>query len=282
MTELTYQSTSKKVELSHGNLHYHEAGSGPALILVHGSGPGVNGWLNFSGNLPHFAKYFHCYVVDLPGYGESDAATGNPMEAGAKALAEFTRKMGLDEAYFVGNSLGAIVTANLAASYPELVKSLVLIGGIGINIFAPFPNEGLNILVDFTENPTREVLVKWLESMVYDPKFITEEIIEDRWKRSTDPKTLAVSRMLYTREAMKQMADTQFETQPFHNLSKIQCPTLLTWGRDDRVSSIDRALLPMRFIKHCELHTFPNCGHWVMIEQKEAFENVVTAFFQRG
>lgn len=281
MSELTYEGTSKTVALSHGNLHYHDAGSGPAVVMVHGSGPGVNGWQNFSGNLPHFAKHFRCLIVDLPGYGDSDVSPGNPMVTGPKALAEFIEKLGIGQAGFIGNSLGAIVVAELAASHPEVVKSQVLIGGIGLNIFSPFPNEGLNLLVDFTENPTRENLVRWLRSMVYHPETVTEELIESRWERATDPKALATNRVLYSREAMKQMSDSQFDTQPYKFLSKIQCPTLLTWGRDDRVSTVDRALLPMRFIKNCELHTFPNCGHWVMVEAKEAFENVVTAFFQR-
>ena len=57
--------------------------------------------------------------------------------------------------------------------------------------------------------------------------------------------------------------------------------TLLTWGRDDRVSPPDMALLPMRTIPNAELHIFPNSGHWAMIEAKEAFESAVLAFLSR-
>ncbi len=38
------------------------------------------------------------------------------------------------------------------------------------------------------------------------------------------------------------------------------------------------ALIPMRTILNAELHVFPNCGHWAMIEAKSAFESVVTTF----
>ena len=58
----------------------------------------------------------------------------------------------------------------------------------------------------------------------------------------------------------------------------IDQPTLITWGRDDRVSPLDMALLPMRLIPRAELHVFPNCGHWAMIECKEAFETLVLGF----
>ncbi|MGV0802596.1 alpha/beta hydrolase, partial [Mycolicibacterium elephantis] len=53
------------------------------------------------------------------------------------------------------------------------------------------------------------------------------------------------------------------------------------WGRDDRVSPLDMALIPMRTIPNAELHVFPNCGHWAMIEAKAAFESTVLAFLAR-
>ena len=64
-------------------------------------------------------------------------------------------------------------------------------------------------------------------------------------------------------------------------LHKIRAKTLLTWGRDDRVSPVDMALLPMRTIPDVELHVFPNCGHWTMIEQKTAWESTVLGFLLR-
>jgi 2-hydroxy-6-oxonona-2,4-dienedioate hydrolase len=157
-----------------------------------------------------------------------------------------------------------------------------MIGGIGLNLFTSFPNEGINLLVEFVEQPTRERLVSWLHSMVFDPTLITEELIEDRWRRATEPEALAVSRMLYSRAALQAFSANQFQTQPLQYLPRIQCPTLLTWGRDDRVSSLDRAILPMRIIPKCELHTFHDCGHWAMIERKAEFESVVGAFFRRA
>jgi 2-hydroxy-6-oxonona-2,4-dienedioate hydrolase len=64
-------------------------------------------------------------------------------------------------------------------------------------------------------------------------------------------------------------------------LHKVQAPTLLTWGRDDRVSPLDTAIVPMRTIPNAELHVFPNCGHWTMYEQKDAFVSAVLAFLRR-
>jgi len=279
--EFTFDGTSRELDLDTGRLHYHEAGSGSPLILLHGSGPGVYGWANFSGNLATYARHFRCFVIDMPGYGRSAPPQGNPIDAAGVATIALMDRLGLPSAALLGNSLGGIVASRVAAEHPDRVSKLCMIGGIGLNLFTTFPNEGINLLVEFTEQPTRERLIAWLRSMVYDQSLITEELIEDRWKRATEPTILKVSRRIYSRAAMKALADTQFQTQPWQHLPKIQCPTLLTWGRDDRVSPLDRAILPMRIIPRCELHTFHDCGHWAMIERKLEFESVTLAFFQR-
>jgi 2-hydroxy-6-oxonona-2,4-dienedioate hydrolase len=80
---------------------------------------------------------------------------------------------------------------------------------------------------------------------------------------------------------MGKAAAASAETPYWAMLHKIRARTLLTWGRDDRVSPVDMALLPMRTIPEVELHVFPNCGHWTMIEQKAAWESTVLAFLLR-
>ena len=282
MTPLhTFESTSRSITAGGTRLHYHEAGVGMPLIMLHGSGPGVNGWANFGGNLTCFARHFRCLIVDLPGYGNSDAIAGHPIDTAVGAIVAFMDALDIPQAAFLGNSLGGIVASRLASDHPDRLGRMCLIGGVGLNLFSPFPNEGINLLVEFAENPSRERLVAWLRSMVYDPALLTEELIEDRWRRASEPKTLATSRLMYTRAAMSAMSEPQLQLSAVQHLPTVRCPTLLTWGRDDRVTTIDRALLPMRIIPKCELHVFHECGHWVMIERKAEFENVALAFFQR-
>jgi pimeloyl-ACP methyl ester carboxylesterase len=89
---------------------------------------------------------------------------------------------------------------------------------------------------------------------------------------------------MYSSEAYAQMMkamDSSKGPQPWAIMHRLTAPTLITWGRDDRVSPLDMALLPMRTIPNAELHVFPNCGHWTMIEAKEAFESAVLAFLLR-
>ncbi|WP_068268820.1 alpha/beta fold hydrolase [Aldersonia kunmingensis] len=282
--DLSYESTLRQISTEAGMLRYHEAGDGPPLLLLHGSGPGVTGWRNFRGNLGVFAEHFRCLVLEFPGFGVSDDFGGHPMVTALDAVVRLVDALGLDSVDIVGNSMGGAVAINFAIAHPEKVRRLVTIGGIGKNIFSPGPGEGIKLLQEFTEDPTRERLIQWLHSMVYDPDLVTEELIEERWTQATDPETLASARRMYGKAAFAQFVkfmETSDAPPPWTMMHRVKAPTLLTWGRDDRVSPLDMALIPMRTIPNAELHVFPNCGHWAMIEQKEAFESAVLAFLQR-
>jgi pimeloyl-ACP methyl ester carboxylesterase len=284
MSAFTFEATSKTHAAEHGSIHYHEAGQGPDLLLIHGSGPGVSGWANFEGNLPVFAEHFRCVIIDLPGYGKSDPVDGDPIGGCVTACLTLMDALDISRTHIIGNSLGGIVGSHIAANCPERVNRFVTIGGIGVNIFSPFPAEGLNLLTEFTEDPTRERIEQWLRSMVFDQSLVTEELIESRFKRATEAVTLATSRKIYARASINAMAEAfrgEHGLQRVAHLGKIQAPTLITWGRDDRVTPMDIALLPMRIMPNAELHVFPNCGHWNMIERKEEFESVVKAFLLR-
>ncbi|GAA1226307.1 alpha/beta fold hydrolase [Prauserella halophila] len=285
-TATTLDATSHLRELptEQGVLRYHEIGEGPPLVLLHGSGPGVTGWRNFSGNLETFSRHFRCLVLELPGFGVSHPTDRPLLPASVEAATRLLDGLGLDRVDVVGNSMGGIAGAILATERPDRVRRLVTVGGVGRNLLSPGPGEGINLLMDFTDDPTRERLVDWLHSMVYDRSIITEEMIEQRWQQATEPATLAGARGMYGREAFEATAAAMADSDAapyWAMLHKIKAKTLITWGRDDRVSPVDMALLPMRTIPDVELHIFPDCGHWAMIEQKDAWESVVLAFLTR-
>lgn len=284
MTAITHEDTLRELDVAGRTLRYHEAGDGPPLLMLHGSGPGVTGWRNFAGNLALFSQHFRCLVLEFPGFGVSDATDQHPMAAALPAVPAFLDALDLDQVAVIGNSMGGIVGARFAIEQPERVSRLVTVGGLGRSIFSPSPGEGIRLLIDFTEDPTREKLVRWLHSMVYDPAIVTEEMIEERWAQATDPETLAAARRMYGRgvlEGAARAAEASPEAPYWALLHRIKARTLITWGRDDRVSPLDMSLVPMRTIRDVELHVFPNCGHWAMIEQKAAWESTVLAFLTR-
>jgi pimeloyl-ACP methyl ester carboxylesterase len=278
----------REISTPAGALRYYDCGSGGAnasvLLFLHGSGPGVTGWRNFRGVLSTFAAQFRCLIVEFPGFGVTEDFGGHPMVTAQGVVAPFLDALGVERVHIVGNSMGGGVGINFAIRHSERIDRLVTIGGIGTNTFSPGPSEGIRLLQEFTEDPTRQRLVDWLKSMVYDQSLINDELIEERWQSATDPQTLAAARRMYGKAAYAAMMaamNAADRPMPWAVMHKVAAPTLLTWGRDDRVSPLDMALIPMRTIPNAELHVFPNCGHWAMIEAKEAFESTVLAFLTR-
>ena len=282
MSELTHDGTSRTLDTEQGTLHYHEAGDGPPLVLIHGSGPGVSGWANFRGNLPAFADHFRTLVLDLPGFGKSYSCEGSPLMAAPQAVLDFLDGMSLTSVPIVGNSMGGNVASRIAALNPDRVSRLVTIGGVGFGLFSPSPPEGIKLLVQFVEDPTRERLVTWMESMVYDPAILTDEFVEMRWQAAIEPAALADVRRMFNAKILAAMRRRNAHVgDQVGLLAKIEAPTLITFGRDDRVTPLDSVLVPMRVIPKCEVHIFHDCGHWAMIERKDEFESVVLSFLLR-
>ena len=282
--DLTFDGTRRDLTLDAQPVSYHEAGTGPVLIMLHGSGPGVSAWSNFQHNIGVFAQHFRVVMPDMPGFGLSGLPVLDAPYARYTAawMERFMDALGISDAVFIGNSMGGAVAAELAALAPARVKRMAIMGsgGLSLPVFGAEPSEGFKRLFGFLENPTREGLMAWLHTMVYDPSLLTEALVEDRWRNAMaegvigrmktifgslfDPRLQGVSPPLWTR------AQT------------IKTPTLMLWGRDDRMLPYDQAHLANRQMPDIELHTFARCGHWIQIERKAAFERVALEFLTRS
>jgi pimeloyl-ACP methyl ester carboxylesterase len=253
----------REAQTSAGLLRYYDVGDGPVVLFLHGSGPGVTGWRNFRGVLAAFAGQFRCLILEFPGFGVSDDFGGHPMVTAQSAVVPFLDALGVSRVDIVGNSMGGGVGINFAINNPDRIGKLVTIGGIGTNIFSPGSSEGIRLLQEFTEDPTRQRLIDWLHSIVFDPDLVTEQLIEERWNLATDPETLAAARRMYGKAAFAQMMAFMRNSDaplPWAQMHRVAAPTLLTWGRDDRVNPLDMAWIPMRTIPNAELHVFSIAG----------------------
>lgn len=282
--DTTYEGSKREIPTDEGVLRYHEAGDGPPLLLLHGSGIGVSGWRNFRGNLATFARHFRCLVLELPGFGISDPVDDHPLRSSGAAVIRFMDALGIESASIVGNSMGGVVGVNVAMTHPDRVDRLVTIGGVGPNIFSQSPSEGSRLLREFADDPSRSKLVRWLDCMVHDPALLTEERIDEYWESANSPQSHKTLVAMYGSEATaareRAMADPK-RAPYWMDMRNVQCPTLFTWGLDDRQCPPDMPLVPLRLVPNAELHIFPNCGHWVMLEAKEAFERVTLEFLLR-
>lgn len=267
-------------EVGRGRLGYRDLGDpdGPPLLFLHGSGPGVTGWRNYSESVGAFTDDFRCLILEFPGFGISDARGGHPVVDARNSCTDLLDHLGVRSASIVGNSMGAIVGAGLAAKQPGRVDRLIGIGGVGATLFSPGPAEGIRLLMDFLAEPDRPALHRWLRSMVYDQALVTEQLLDERWEQVNEPGVIESMRELYNPAAMASVSRGEVS----FDLEDVHAPALLFWGRDDRVSPVDMAIMPMRQMPDVEVHVLPNCGHWVMVEQKAAFERQAREFLLRG
>ena len=272
----SYDETSRTLEADY-RLHYHEAGEGPALILLHGSGPGVKGWTNFGENLPVFAEHFRTIILDMPGFGGSASPEYDQQypPVAAEAVAMFMEGIELDSAHLLGNSMGGNVASHVALKYPDRVQRMVMMGpgGLAVNVFGPSPNEGTKRLIEFMGEPSRERMIAWVRTMVSDQELVTDELIDLRMENAMKPGVIDSTRAIFG--TFFKFADP---IPLWSRAHEIKHPTLITWGRDDRMLPFEGALFPFRQMPNADLHVFSNCGHWAQIERKDAFERVVIEY----
>lgn len=263
--------------------NYHKAGEGPVLILLHGSGPGVSAWSNFRHNLPVFATSFRTIMPDLPGFGLADLPHLGEVYTivAARWIAAFMDHLGIESAVFVGNSMGGAVAAELAVLHPERVQRMALMGsgGLSVGIFQAEPSEGFLRLFEFVEDPTRERMIGWIETMVYDKALITDELVDERMANA-----LADGVLVKTKAIFGSLFDPALRASYVPLWTKAQAvttKTLLLWGRDDRMLPYDQAHFANRWLPEGELRTFSQCGQWIQVERKAVFERVVHEFLTR-
>ncbi len=267
-------------------LNYYEAGearadvgAGLPFVLLHGGGPGASAWSNFGSALPRFAENFRTLLVDQPGFGQSDKpeVTANYFRHSSDYLVRFLDELRIEKVHLLGNSLGGGTATRFALSYPDRVGRLVLMGpgGLSLNLFHADPTEGVQRLMDFSMDPTREKLRAFISSMVVDQSLVTDELVEERFADATAPGSLEAMRSMGASFWNPEWAEDGMLWREVHAIRK---PTLLTWGREDRVNPLDGALVALKQIPRAQLHVFPNCGHWAQIEAAEEFAQVCTTF----
>lgn len=125
------------------NWHVQQTGSGPVMLLVHGTGASTHSWRAL---IPLLAQHYTVVAVDLPGHGFTDSRRGGCMSiTGMSAcVAALLRTLVLDPAYCVGHSAGAVVLCQMAMDRqiePRLVIGIngafLPLGGAAAFFFLP-------------------------------------------------------------------------------------------------------------------------------------------------
>ena len=278
---------SWSAEVGSARLHYHEAGDhgGTPVVLLHGGGPGASAWSNFGGNLPVFADHFRTLMLDQPGFGRSarPAVVGHYFTFAADALASLLDHLGVEKVHLVGNSLGGGTAVRFALRYPDRAGKLVLMGpgGLSLNVFAPDPTEGVSALMAFAAppGPSKEKMAAFLRTLVFNPKLITDELVDERYAIASTPEAMA---------AMASMGKSFYDPATaadgmlWREAHRLRNEVLLVWGREDRVNPLDGALVALKQIRKAQLHVFGGCGHWAQLEKFDEFNRLAIGFLNGG
>ena len=272
--------TARTVALGNRQIHLHEFGAGPPVLMLHGGGPGASGLSNYARNIDALASRFRVLVPDLPGYGGSSKGVNSEDPFGdlAAAMLALLDALGIDRAHVVGNSLGGACALRMALEQPGRVDRLVLMGPGGIGISQAAPTEGLKRLLGYYagEGPTLEKLRTFIcEDLVFDGSRIPEAVLRERFEASIDPEVLA-SPPLRAPKDLEAFRRLDFLIDP--RLPALEHRTLVLWGTADRVNPATGAMALQARMPACDVYLFSRTGHWVQWERADEFNAVVTAF----
>jgi 4,5:9,10-diseco-3-hydroxy-5,9,17-trioxoandrosta-1(10),2-diene-4-oate hydrolase len=257
-----------------------ESGTGPAVVMLHGGGPGASGVSNYSRNIDALAARFRVIVPDMPGYGRSDKHVDHSDPFGY--LADMIRGL-LDEldiatAHLIGNSYGGAAALRLALDAPHRVGRLVLMGPGGIGTTRGVPTAGLKSLLAYYggDGPSRDKLEAFIRNyLVYEGASVPDDLIELRYRASIDPEAVA-NPPLRRPSGLRTMWRMDLTRDP--RLKRLQTPTLVLWGRDDKVNRPAGGPMLLNAMPNAELVMTSHTGHWMQWERAELFNDLVAEF----
>jgi len=254
--------------------NYHRAGSGPVVLLVHGSGPGVSAWANWRLTIPALAEHFTVIAPDIVGFGFTDRPEGfdYSLDTWRAHLLGCADALGLDRFSIVGNSFGGALALSMAAHQPERVDRLVLMGAAGV----PFPiTDGLDRVWGY--EPSLETMRGLLDVFAHDPAFATDELAALRYEASVRPGFQESFAAMFP--APRQRWVDALAT-PDDVIAALPHRALVVHGRDDQVIPLANAHHLLELIDDSQLHVFGRCGHWTQIEHAAEFNALVARFLR--
>jgi 2-hydroxy-6-oxonona-2,4-dienedioate hydrolase len=283
------------IEVEGIRTRYYEAGSGEPIVFVYGGNFGTSDSASsaYTWNLQMapLAGRFRVIAPDKLGQGE----TANPktdaeytMAAVVKHLAAFLRAMQLPPVHIVGHSRGGYAAARLALEHHDLVRSVTLVNsgtlspGVGTNeVFLarpPFPKG------------TAEC-VRWIyQNYSHNPEVVTDEWVNAVLETLAQPKYRESVRKIEDEKLgvklfLPELAREKRETLQWLDEGRLQRPTQLIWGFDDRTATLDRGIalfnLIARHERDAQFHVINQSGHFPFREHPERFNALLARFVER-
>jgi len=268
---LTVKGAMKQLTTRAGRLAYEEQGSGAPLVLLHSAGHDHH---DFDAILPELAQRHRVIALDWPGFGESEApepASSLSASLVGEVLEDAVAALQLERAVFLGNSVGGMAAARLAARHPERVRALVLVSSGGFTPMGPVTRAFCRLQ---GREWMRRHTGRWFaRAYLHRRNRHVEDILQRFEALHARPATLAAHAALW-RSFAEAGSDVSVEAQA------IRCPTLLAWGRHDPVSrgGVEgrRAREAIAGARYVEFDT----GHMPFAEDPPAFLRELLPFLE--
>jgi 4,5:9,10-diseco-3-hydroxy-5,9,17-trioxoandrosta-1(10),2-diene-4-oate hydrolase len=261
------------VDAGDQSLHYLSYGEGPAVVFLHGSGPGASGYSNFKHNYQAVvAAGCRAVIFDMAGFGQSTKPVGRDYttEFFASTVKSALDAIGIERCVLVGNSLGGAVSIRLALDHPDLVAGLVLMAPGGIESDEVYYNmPGIKrMIAAFTSGALDfEGLRSLLGMLVKDTAQVDDALVAERFEILQLQPVDVLARL--------RVADMSGE------LGRLACPILGFWGVDDEFTPMSGHAKFLNTCPDCTFTLVSNCGHWVMTERPAMFNAQVATFLER-
>lgn len=253
------------------NVCYRVEGEGDPLVLLHGMAFTGEVW---GRTIKEASRFFTVYAPDMPGFGCSDKPA---VQYGLPFYVDFVKKfldaLKIGKCAIAGMSMGGEVAAVFAAKYPERVSRLVIVDAKG---FSPLM-KGLRTLPVlgsplylFMFN-SRDILRRFVESMLYDKRMLKEELVEREWARIKDPSY---------RGSLSRNAKYLSTVDPGlpDVLRSVKARTLIIWGKEDALLPLEDAYKFNECIARSNVVVLERCGHVPVIEKNEEFNRALLTF----
>ncbi|AKK26894.1 alpha/beta fold hydrolase [Mycobacterium sp. EPa45] len=255
-------------------------GDAPPVVLLHGGGPGASGLSNYSRNIEALAQHFRVLVPDMPGYGRSSKFVdhNDPFGYLADTIRGLLDELHMPSAHLVGNSYGGAAALRLALDTPQRVGKLVLMGPGGIGTTRGLPTDGLKSLLSYYsgDGPSREKLATFIRThLVYDGAAVPDDLIDLRYRASIDPEVVA-NPPLRRPSGIRTL--WRMDLTRDKRIRRLGTPTLVLWGRDDKVNRPAGGPMLLRLMPNAELVMTSHTGHWMQWERSDLFNQLVTEF----
>jgi pimeloyl-ACP methyl ester carboxylesterase len=250
-----------------------EAGDGPALVLLHGTGGHAE---TYCRNLGPLGEHFHVYAVDLVGHGFSERPTlGYSLDDFAGHVVALLDALGIRTAHISGESLGAMVAAWAAIRFPDRVDRVVMNTGT----LARPDAAGQAQLDDLEQRThalardgvTRDAVRHRMNWLVADPSRMTDEMIDCRLRIYEQPGMLDTVATIMSRVVGMLRGDHGDPYMEPGVLSRLDRPTLVLWTEDNPGQTTSLARRVSTDIPDALFEVLTDCAHWPQFERPEIF-----------